>query len=146
MVRLVAVFLRRRLSGRPRADPFEIFFFWQKRTIAVLWFGETIWMWRRKLGPMVAGNWRNVGFGNTQNPKNKKLAKGKLKDAPRTHKICDIKNFGTKFWSNLTILVFLESWDRDLSKFGKTKLRRDPNFVKIEIWGLGLRIQNLNLS
>ena len=65
---------------------------------------------------------------------------------PRTRKICDIKNFWIKFWLNLTILVSLESWNRDLSKFGKTKLRRDPNFVKIEIWGLGLRIQNLNLS
>ena len=65
---------------------------------------------------------------------------------PRTHKICDIKNFWTKCWSNLTILVFLKSWDRDLSKFGKTKLRRDPNLVKIENLGLGLRIQNLDLS
>ena len=58
-----------------------------------------------------------------------------LKIKPRTHKICDIKNFWTKFCPNLTILVSLESWRRDLFKFGKTKLRRDPNFVKIEIWG-----------
>ena len=65
---------------------------------------------------------------------------------PRTHKICDIKNFWTKFCPNLTILVSLESWRRDLSKFGKTKLSRDPNFAKIQISILGLRIQNLDLS
>ena len=45
-----------------------------------------------------------------------------LQAIPRTHKICDIKNFWTKFCPNLTILVSLESWRRDLSKFGKTKL------------------------
>ena len=65
---------------------------------------------------------------------------------PRTHKICDIKNFGTKFCPNLTILVFLKSWRRDLSKFGETKLRRYPKFAKIENLSLGLRIQNLDLS
>ena len=57
-----------------------------------------------------------------------------------------LRIFGTKFWSNLTILVFLKSWDRDLSKFGKTKLRRDPNFVKIENLGLGLRIQKFGFE
>ena len=53
---------------------------------------------------------------------------------PRTHKICDIKNFWTKFCPNLTILVSLESWRRDLSKFGKTKLRDIHNLPKSKIW------------
>ena len=66
--------------------------------------------------------------------------------APRTHKICDIKNFWTKFCPNLTILVSLESWRRDLFKFGKTKLNRNHKFAKIENLGLGLRIKNLDLS
>ena len=65
---------------------------------------------------------------------------------PRTHNICDIKNFWTKFCPNLTILVSLESWRRDLFKFGKTKLNRNHKFAKIENLGLGLRIKNLDLS
>ena len=62
-------------------------------------------------------------------------------EIPRTHKICDIKNFWTKFCPNLTILVSLESWRRDLFKFGKTKLNRNHKFAKIENLGLGLRIK-----
>ena len=63
---------------------------------------------------------------------------------PRTHKICDIRILilGTKFWLILTILVSLESWRRDLSKFSKIKLSRSLNFVKIENSSLGLRTQN----
>ena len=60
---------------------------------------------------------------------------------PRTHKICDIKNFGfgrPKFVQIWRFWCFLESWDWDLSKFGKTKLVKDPKFGFL----LGLRISN----
>ena len=69
---------------------------------------------------------------------------GRIGEVPRTHKICDIKNCWTKFCPNLTILVSLESWRQDLSKFGKTKLSRNHKFAKIENLFLGLRIQNLD--
>ena len=77
---------------------------------------------------------------------------------PRTHvKICDIKNFWTKFCPNLTILVSLESWRRDLSKFGKTKLSRYHKICQNRKFGfrvkdpkfgfeLGLRIWNFRFS
>ena len=56
---------------------------------------------------------------------------------PRTRKICDIRILilWTKICPNLMILVFLDSWDQDLSKFGKTKLVKDPKFGFL----LGLR-------
>ena len=47
---------------------------------------------------------------------------------------------------NLTILVSLESWRRDLSKFGEIKLSRDLNLAKIENLGLGFKGSKIGFS
>ena len=62
-------------------------------------------------------------------------------------KICDIRIliWGIKFGPNFKILVSLESWRRDLFKFGKIKLNRSLNF-KIENSSLGLKNQIENLT
>ena len=76
---------------------------------------------------------------------------------PSFQNLLDIKNFWTKFCPNLTILVSLESWRRDLSKFGKTKLNRSPQICQNRKFGfrvkdpkfgfeLGLRIWNFRFS
>ena len=52
--------------------------------------------WIRGLGPL-PGDFAEAGM------------RAHRAKQPRTHKICDIKNFWIKCWLNLTILVSLES-------------------------------------
>ena len=105
---------------------------------------EFFWPWRK-----IWSNFWKFGFLVKENLKSSALMLFELKIwdlEPAKFAILRILILWTKFCPNLMILVSLESWDWDLSKFGKTKLVRDPKFAKIENLDLGLRIQNFDLN